>query len=275
YRTTGRGTALFQPRTPRMDLFVGMTTYGGNTPGQVTFDSLTLVAREDWTRTMAFVLDKGDASVGRRIRLNVRGREPAGIVEPGPAYEQVRQRIVAGLQSLRDLQGRPLVRRVYRREELYAGPWADEGPDLLALFEEGVGGVDHMTGPAATPVPGSVGVASERDLTGTHRPEGIFVACGRGIRQGAEVAARIVDVCPTVLHLLGVPVPADADGRVLTEIFSEAIVTAEAPGADRVAAVVAGGMPGPASLRDAGDDVYAADDQALVEARLRKLGYLD
>jgi predicted AlkP superfamily phosphohydrolase/phosphomutase len=277
YRTTGRLTAMFQPRGPRMDLFVGMTTYHGNPVGRVTVDSLTLASREDWTGTAAFVLDRGDASVGRRIRLNVRGREPNGIIEPGEQYERVRQRIIDGLRDHRDRQGRPLVRRVYRREELYPGPHFEEAPDLLVLFEEGVGGVDHVTSPAGTPEAGTFDVATERDLTGTHRPEGIIVARGHGIRRGARVAANIVDVCPTVLDILGVPVPGDTDGRVLIEMLAE-----ESPG---------GGQRGPMPVPVAGTggrldtvgplrpdnhvDAYTDDDRAAVEERLRKLGYLD
>jgi predicted AlkP superfamily phosphohydrolase/phosphomutase len=277
HRATGHATALFQPRAPRMDLFVGMTTYGGNPAGRVTFDSVTLVSLEDWTRTAAFVLDKGEASMGRRIRLNVRGREPAGIVEPGAQYEEVRERIIAGLLSLRDHEGRALVRRVYRGEELYSGPWAAEAPDLLVLFEEGVGGGDHMTRPTTASDPLTISVVGERDLTGTHRSEGIVAAHGAGIRHGATVSARIVDVCPTVLHLLGIPIPRDTDGRVLDEMFMEGSPAQDARETSTAAAgtPAAGISAGPASIDDPSTEGYGADERAIVEERLRKLGYLD
>ena len=51
---------------------------------------------------------------------------------------------------------------------------------------------------------------------------GIFLAYGPDIRVGKEVKTlKIVDLAPTILHLMGVPIPNDVDGRVLREIFRE------------------------------------------------------
>jgi predicted AlkP superfamily phosphohydrolase/phosphomutase len=60
----------------------------------------------------------------------------------------------------------------------------------------------------------------EFDDTGTHRLEGIFIACGRGIQKRGRVSgARILDIAPTVLCLLGLEVPQEMDGKVLSEVI--------------------------------------------------------
>ena len=55
-----------------------------------------------------------------------------------------------------------------------------------------------------------------------HKLHGIFLACGPGIKESVEIqGASIYDLAPTILHLFGLPVPKDIDGRVLKEIFNE------------------------------------------------------
>ncbi|MDQ7841253.1 MAG: alkaline phosphatase family protein [bacterium] len=270
--TSGEVSTVFQPRTPDLDLFVGMTTYGGNPTGRVTLSALTLAQREDWSRTLAYVLDTGDATEGRRIRLNVRSREPNGNVEPGGDYDRVCARIADGVLALRDDDGRPLVSRVYTRDELYRGPHAHEGPDLVAVFAEGVGGAGPTPELAGYSFDGPVSVRVAKGNSGNHRPDGIFVAWGAGIGPARPADARIVDVCPTVLHLLDVPVPPDTDGRVLAEIMV-------AGGAgDSVEAPASGGAPSPVAVPQQtpeGGEPYTDDDRRKVEERLRKLGYIE
>ncbi|MCL6640385.1 MAG: alkaline phosphatase family protein, partial [Candidatus Rokubacteria bacterium] len=263
--TPGRISAVFQPERSALELFVGMTTYGGNPPGAITLSALHLTEREDWSRTLAYVLDTGDATEGRRIRLNVRGREPHGVVEPGVDYEGVRARIADGVRDLRDETGRPLVRSVYRREEIYQGPYTEEGPDLVVVFEDGVGGSGPTPELAGYSFDGPISAPVSRGNSGNHRPDGIFIACGPGVVAGGRVAARIVDVCPTVLALLGVAPPADTDGRPLTEIL------AVGPPTPPRAVTSAASVSDPAR----GEAAYSEVERRTVEERLRRLGYLE
>jgi len=264
---TGEIWTVFQPQAAVVDLMVCQTTYGGNPCGHITVGAVTLTEREDWSHTMAYVVDTGDATEGRRLRLNVRGREPQGIVAMGEEYERVRERIAAGILALRDDEGHPLVARVFRQEELYRGPYADEGPDLAVVFADGVGG----TGPTAQLsgyAPDSpVSVRMTKGNSGNHRPDGIFVAYGPGVAAGQTLAADIVDVCPTILDLLGVPISEDTDGRVLREMHRSGTAGA-AP------AVIRGG-PGDASRTDTGVAVYSEQERQQIEDRLRRLGYLE
>jgi predicted AlkP superfamily phosphohydrolase/phosphomutase len=264
--TPGCISAVFQPEERTIELFVGMTTYGGNPTGALTVGALHLTEREDWSRTLAYVLDTGDATEGRRIRLNVRDREPHGAVESGAEYERVRERIAEGVLGLRDEAGQPLVRRVYRREEVYRGPYVDEGPDLVVVFEDGVGGSGPAAELAGYSFDGPISVRVVSGNSGNHRPDGVFIACGPGVARGRRVAARIVDVCPTVLSLLGVPPPDDTDGRPLIEIL-----TAAAP----PAAARAGTASGEQAPEPAPAVSYTDADRRKVEERLRRLGYLE
>ena len=49
--------------------------------------------------------------------------------------------------------------------------------------------------------------------------EGIFIHSGKGIKKDFETSANIVDVVPTALHLMDIPIPEDMDGKVLKDIF--------------------------------------------------------
>ena len=94
----------------------------------------TSVAGVDWGKTKAFVLPSDHNG---QIRLNVRGRERDGIVDPGEAAELC-DRIAAGLLSFRDLDGAPAIAGVDRREDIVAedAPARALLPDLLVRWEE-------------------------------------------------------------------------------------------------------------------------------------------
>ena len=93
---------------------------------------------------------------------------------------------------------------------------------------------------------------------------GILAMRGRGVRSGLRLdEARILDLAPTILHLLGMPVPDQMDGRVLTEALDAVL-------ADRVPWQPI--EPGPARTPDTSD--YTPEDEEAVRRRLEDLGYL-
>jgi hypothetical protein len=68
------------------------------------------------------------------------------------------------------------------------------------------------------------GLAGGTAASGTHAgaPDGVLLAVGDGIRAGAVLQdASVLDVAPTILYLMGLPVARDMEGRVLTEIIEE------------------------------------------------------
>jgi predicted AlkP superfamily phosphohydrolase/phosphomutase len=163
------------------------------------------------------------------IWINLKGREPLGIVEP-QAYERMRDRIMAQLASWHNpYTGQPMVKRVYRREEVYSGPYVEHAPDLLIEWEldEGYSYLFRTsTGKKRPPVGILDREESKRVKSGDHRSEGIFLASGPQLIAPMELKeVKITDLAPTILYALGLPVPAGMDGNVLTEIFTDAYRT--------------------------------------------------
>ncbi len=206
----------------------------------------------DWSRTVAFARGQ----IGQ-IFLNVRGREPHGIVEPGEEYERTRQRIVDALMQLRDPEtGQTIVDRVHLREELYDGTEVGAAPDIVIDWRDmEYWAFDVITGGRKIIGPNLA------TRSGGHRQNGIFIAHGPAFAEGVGIdGARIIDVAPTALQALGLPVPAHMDGRVLSDVFREAPRIAER---DASAA-----QPADAEA------VYSEEDEEAVRERLRQLGYM-
>jgi predicted AlkP superfamily phosphohydrolase/phosphomutase len=124
------------------------------------------------------------------------------------------------VQQLRDPKtGDRVVQSVYKREDLYHGPYVDRAPDIIVwchgMYREG----PFAQGPLIGEVPHDELV----QVSGSHDEKGILLVKGPGISAGSRIeGARLLDVPPSVLHTMELPVPADMDGRVLTELFVEA-----------------------------------------------------
>ncbi len=105
-----------------------------------------------------------------------------------------------------------------------------------------------------------------RRIEGTHRPDGILVATGPHIAKVTNLHTHIVDCAPTLLAMLGLRVPDDMQGRVVTELF-DTPVTVETEAATTAAKA--------AAATSATDEVYSQDDLDAVTDRLQELGYLE
>ena len=166
-----------------------------------------LLAREpsgrvDWSRTKACPGHSG-------IWVNLEGRDPGGIVAPGAEYEQVRDAVIAALYDFRDAAtGKRKVALALRREDARViGLYGERVPDVVCVLNPEFGG-NHGELPTA-----ALGGASLNSL---------FVMAGPGVKRGASGKPFwLVDVAPTVAHLIGAPRPRDAEGRVLHEALDE------------------------------------------------------
>ena len=167
----------------------------------------------DWSRTRLYSI-----GFAGPIYLNLKGREPEGIVSPGAEAEALLDQVTHELRALRDPDtGQPLVGEIYRRGQLYAGPRADEGPDLVFLPRDMKNGSFGLLEFGS-----SRWFTRASDRTGTHRMNGILFVRGPGIRQGVHLdVSSIMDIAPTVLALQGLPIPDVMDGRVLVEAMTE------------------------------------------------------
>jgi len=177
----------------------------------------------DWKRTKAFF----SSSIGpsAAIEINLEGREPEGIVKK-EEYHELRERLIRELFKVKDPEnGQNIVQDVFRREDIYHGPYVMEAPDVIFLtrnFEYEA--TDRIYGDNLVSEP-------VRKGRGTHRMNGIFIAHGPDIKDTGEdiERARIIDLTPTILHMFGLDIPEDMDGKVLTSIFKPGSLVAKRP----------------------------------------------
>jgi predicted AlkP superfamily phosphohydrolase/phosphomutase len=214
----------------------------------------------DWQRTTAYAL----GNVGQ-IYLNVRGREAQGVVEPGEQYETTRDEIIARLRELRDPHtAEPVVETIYRREEIYRGHNVDRAADIVFVPTrmEYFGFGEYEFGS------NRIIESMKRGISGTHRLNGMALLWGSAVSKGTHLQdAQILDVAPTILHLMGQPVPQDMEGRVLIEaLLAEYAVVERAQDAQPAGNTI--------SEEPAGDQALSAEDAAQIAARLRALGYV-
>lgn len=207
--------------------------------------------------------------------VNLRGRQPQGTVSPGKEYEDLRTELIQALEEWRNPQtGEAVVIKAYRREDLYDGPCMEDAPDIVVHWAESEGySYSYKLSSKSKDLAWSDEVDPDQPenlvfftgKSGSHRDDGIFVAAGNVVRKGLELeGARIIDVAPTVLHLLGVPIPNDMDGRPLVSIFREEVSREVVMTSATESKSDANGSSG-----------YSTDDDELISDRLRALGYID
>jgi predicted AlkP superfamily phosphohydrolase/phosphomutase len=209
----------------------------------------------DWSRSVAY-------SFGRHygpVYINVRGREPNGVVEPGAEYERVREQIVVAALAFRHPRtGRQMVGRVLKREEIYHGPNLEHAPDLILVPADAHDIFFGLADFGSNRV-----VDTVYRYSGMHRDEGMLLMRGPQVAAGASAeGASIEDLAPTVLHVMGLPIPGDMDGRPLLGLL--------APGYGDVPPTYTGADEGTPRRARRYDD---QEEKQIVD-RLRGLGYL-
>jgi len=167
----------------------------------------------DWENTKAY-------SFGffGNIFINLKGREKRGVVEPGKEYEDVREYIINGLYDLCDVEdGKKIVDKVYKSEELYFGKNSDKAPDLLIKARN----YSYMARDSYEFKFDDIVSKPIISHSGNHTTEGVYIISGKDINSNLTLNASILDVAPTILHMMEIPIPSDMDGRVLKEIFKD------------------------------------------------------
>lgn len=221
-----------------------------------------LLTAVDWTRTRAYCLGEyGD------VRLNLRGREPLGVVEPGAEAAALLAALAADARALDDGAPGATVDAVLEGANLYSGPYAADGPDLVVRLR------GHTTlcridgrGTDLLDPDGPLFVPADRPehYRGAHRTAGVLAGHGPAVRRpAAPLRAAAADLCPTVLHCLGLPLAPAMDGRVLTEILAEPLASRPPAYRDGV------GTTAPAR------EGYTAEEEARITEQLRQLGYVE
>jgi predicted AlkP superfamily phosphohydrolase/phosphomutase len=213
----------------------------------------------DWGQTRAYAFGEYG-----QIFVNLKGREPQGIVEPGEEYEQLLKEISERLRKVvHPKTGEKMIREVFRKEALYSGPMLGKAPDLS--FAIGDYRYDSSI-QFGLGIKGIFGLPEFED-SGTHRREGILIAYGKGIKSNFNVeGATLVDVAPTALHLLNLPIPTDMDGNVLEALFREDWMKSHP---------IRHKEKESKNLSLETKEELSPEEMEMVKKRLRALGYLD
>ena len=199
----------------------------------------------DYERTTAFVHDAGN------VYVNDTNRFEHGTVNPGDV-DELKSDVTDVFESVTDPVSGDRVLDVYDGDELF--PTDDRSPDLVVKGRSG-----YESRNAITEEPfGDTGATAA-----SHESTGIMLCEGPSIEPGATLrGARVVDVAPTLLHGIGEPVPANADGRVLFDAFRDDSSPAQTKVRRRDVSAVT-------------DEIDVDDDFSAVEDRLKGLGYME
>lgn len=211
----------------------------------------------DWERTKAYTF----GGMGQ-IHINLKGRNRQGCVEPGTEYEQLCDYIIKRIVEIKlPDSDQSFVKRAYRRDELYHGEHSDKMPDIVLLPSDMRyldSGMEFF----------SNRLFSQLDAnSGAHRTNGVFMLLGPHAQPGQELpGVSIRDIAPTALYLLGLPIPDDMDGRVVTQALKADFVAARP-----IRTTSATGEP----EREHRDGFASESEERAIRERLASLGYLD
>jgi predicted AlkP superfamily phosphohydrolase/phosphomutase len=206
----------------------------------------------DWSKTTAYV--GTPSSNGIRIRM------PGKQGSTGAGYEAFRARLMEQLLEYRDpVTGEQIVTRVTPREEAFPGRAMPQAPDLTVTLS------DHSFVSVINEEPI---VLHRPEINGTHRPEGIFILGGPGVRSGENPEPySILDVAPTLLYCLGLPIPPEFEGRVMVAAWEESYLQAHRIGADQEIAAFL--------TSERAESPFSEEEEQAIWAQLQSLGYVD
>jgi predicted AlkP superfamily phosphohydrolase/phosphomutase len=164
----------------------------------------------DWKSTRAYALGLGG------LYLNLRGREPDGIVEPGDEARQLKAELIRKLTGLKDGStdndnGACAIANMYDADAIYTGPYLDRAPDLIAGFNDGY---RTAWGAALGRVSGPIFETNDKAWSGDHcvdppQVPGVLFA-------NRKIDAKnpgLEDLAPTILQMFGVDPPAWMEGK--------------------------------------------------------------
>lgn len=208
----------------------------------------------DWSKTRAY-------SFGNygQIYVNLKGREPGGIVEAGPEYELLVAKLIDGIREIKDEKtGERIFDKFYRGSDLYRGHLQSEGPDVLFFDTEMLYNAHRIFEFGSSRL-----VSPHPIYSGNHKVDGIFLAVGPQIAERvAKTKFSIADITPTILELQAVESDYETDGVSLRELITAPRRVATRVGKSTQKQVV--------EVKDAFDE---KENEELTK-RLKNLGYV-
>ncbi len=240
----------------------GYLTWNAETP--VRGDDSLEVRGERPYHLHAFNMEKTRAyarsASSNGIHIAIKGVRGEHGIEPGQ-YESFRAELIEKLKTecVDPQTGEPLITRLWTKEEAFSGPKESMAPDITVETRD-FGNFSVLRS--------DVVLKPRQSVMGFHHPEGIFVGLGPGIRRDGTFhdALEMIDVAPTTLYAMGLPVPEDLPGRVATEFFTSEFVK-DHP-------IEKGAASG--GVQDRADgDAAAQEDDPQIMMRLKALGYIE
>jgi predicted AlkP superfamily phosphohydrolase/phosphomutase len=214
----------------------------------------SMFANLDWAHTFAYC--RTPSSNGINIRV---ARKPGETGIKPEEYESFRAKLIADLEQLKDpASGERIITQIHTREEVFPGAAMHDAPDLLLVLRD----FGFVSIKNKQPV-----VEPRTEVAGTHHPDGVFIACGPGIKRGEMVPRRnIADVGATLLYSLGMKVPRDFEGKVPAVMFTEEHLAAHP---------IRLGPATKAKVRGANTESMGSDEKEKILAQLQMLGYME
>jgi predicted AlkP superfamily phosphohydrolase/phosphomutase len=213
----------------------------------------------DWSRTRAAAVFVGQNTF---IFLNVQGRQPGGIVAPGKEYEDLIAELKQRFLKVKDPKtGTKVFSDALTPEELYGMNEIDHQRtgDLILIGADGYHPIRSLR------QSGFIEHAEDYHLGGCHRPEGMFLIRGAGVKAGFVLDGHIADIAPTLYAALAVPPPYELDGKILTQAFREPLPEAKQQPT----------LPGAEASAKTEAKQLSKQEEEQISQRLADLGYLE
>ena len=213
----------------------------------------------NWKKTKAYA---SPASIYGAIYLNIKGREAEGLVNEENAGTLIKNLKKQLLDTKDAKTGSKIFSDVFTREEIYPNENGSAAPDVLVRPADG-NCIFSQVNEKSSVKP----ITPWEEITGTHRMNGILVIKSDKVKtpKTRSSPARIIDLAPTILHLLGLSVPRDMDGTVLTDVLKEAFLKNNAVQfSDKNK-----------SMNNQTDTGYSEKEEEQIRQRLQDLGYLE
>lgn len=208
-------------------------------------------SRMDWSKTKAYYLQEWG------IRINLKGREPQGVVEK-EEYENVRNSIIKSILKFKDPENNNLIiKQALKREDVYEGDEFESAPDIVLIAEDAPG-YEITSDTSINDIFSPVGWK-----TGDHSLFGMFLIAGDNIQNRSLDNISVKDIVPTVLYTFGIPVPQYMDGKVLKEVFTQEYLHDNTIVSDKNI------LTKHTELEE-----FSDEDEEKVKDRLKGLGYL-
>lgn len=205
-----------------------------------------------WAETLAYGLGAG------QIWVNMRGREPQGIVNPGREYDDVRAALMDALRNdWRDPEtNERVVAQVLTKEEAFAGEYLFKAPDLAVVYRPGYAPSPRAAALGLDTASVQSGATGATASAPAAEPAARLIGRGPALACGVTATGRLIDVVPSLLYLLGLPIPSHVDGQPLTDLFTPAFREQQPIRHDEHGAAL------------------TAEEEDVIVGRLQALGYL-